>query len=226
MDKYFGKLSEECAKKATSAKKIKMVARKDSENYLQFGFILTEDPDFPRSLCLLCGERLSNQVMMPSKLKRHLEGKHESIAHKEKFFFAFESTERKAIDFIKNLITVSYKAFEASYAVVKNIAKTKFSFAMLAKFGFTIGKSLVLPCWQEIVKIIINKSVVKKVKRVALEDNSISRRINDMSDDILSELKDSLMKSEVFPPQLDESTDIQGKAQLPANIRYMLKTIV
>ena len=67
-------------------------------------FFLTEDPDFPRPLCLMCGERLSNQVMMPSKLKRHLEGKHESVAQKEKFFFAFESTERKEIDLKKILL--------------------------------------------------------------------------------------------------------------------------
>ena len=40
------------------------------------------------------------------------------------------------------------------------------------------------------------------------------------------QLKDSLMNSEVFALQLDESTDIQGKAQLLANIQYsLLKTI-
>ena len=42
-----------------------------------------------------------------------------------------------------------------------------------------------------------------------------------MSDDILSQLNNSLIQSEVFALQLDESTDIQGKAQLLANIRYM-----
>ena len=37
--------------------------------------------------------------MVLSKLKRNLEGKHESVAHKDKNFFAFESIERKAIEF-------------------------------------------------------------------------------------------------------------------------------
>ena len=54
MDKYFGKLSKECGEKAIPTKKTKMVARKYSENYLQFGLILTENPDFARPLCLLC----------------------------------------------------------------------------------------------------------------------------------------------------------------------------
>ena len=52
MDKYFEKLCKECGKKATSAKKKKMIARNFSENYLQFGFISTEDPDFPKPLCI------------------------------------------------------------------------------------------------------------------------------------------------------------------------------
>ena len=61
------------------------------------------------------------------------------------------------------------------------------------------------------------KAQLKKSKN-PLSDNSVSRRIDDMSDEILSQLKDSLMKSEVFALPLDESTNIQEKAQLLANI--------
>ena len=73
-----------------------------------------------------------------------------------------------------------------------------------------IGKSLVLPCCREIVKIMINESAVKEVEKVPLSDISICRRIDDISDDILSQLKDSLMKNKVFALQLlkDESTNI------------------
>ena len=49
MDKYFGKLSEECGKKATPAKKKKTVAGKYSESYLQFGFILIKDLNFSKA---------------------------------------------------------------------------------------------------------------------------------------------------------------------------------
>ena len=85
MDKYYGKLSKECGEKATPAKK--MVARNYIKNYLQIGFITTEDRDFLRLLCLVCGEKLSNQAMVLSKLKRHLEGKHKSVAHKDEKLF-------------------------------------------------------------------------------------------------------------------------------------------
>ena len=71
------------------------------------------------------------------------------------------------------------------------------------------------------MKIMINESAVKKVEKVPLSDNTMSRRIADMSDDTLSQVKDSLMKNEVFAFQLNESTDTQGKAQLLANVQYI-----
>ena len=46
------------------------------------------------------------------------------------------------------------------------------------------------------MKTIINKSAVKEVENAPLSNNTISMRIDNKSDDILSELKDSLMKSE------------------------------
>ena len=95
MDKYCGKLSKEYGKKAMPAKKRKMVARKYSENYLQFGFILTKDLDFPSSLFLLYSKKLSSQAMVLSKLK-HLEGKPESVAHKdEKIFLSLKKQNAK-----------------------------------------------------------------------------------------------------------------------------------
>ena len=97
--RIFGKFNKECGEKATPAKKKKMVARNYNKNYLQFAFISTEDPDFPRLLYLLFGKKLSNQATVLSKLKRHFEGKHDSVAHKDENFFAFESRERKAIAF-------------------------------------------------------------------------------------------------------------------------------
>ena len=114
---------------------------------------------------------------------------------------------------MKNFSTVLNKALEASYAVAKILAKTK--------QPHTITECLVLPCCQEIVNIMKNESAVKEVKKVPLSDNTLSRRIADMSDDILSQLKDILMKREVFALQLDESTDTLGKALLLANVRYI-----
>ena len=114
---------------------------------------------------------------------------------------------------MKDFSAVLNKALEASYAVAKILAKTK--------QPHTIAECLVLPCCREIVKIMINESAVKKVEKLPLSDNTMRRRIADMSVDILSQLKDSFMKSEVFALHLDESADTQGKAQLLADVRYI-----
>ena len=91
--------------------------------------------------------------MVPSKLKRNLEGTHKSVARKDKIFLRLKAENTKQWNFIKNFIQLSNKALEASYAVAKNIAKTK--------QPHTIGKSLVLPWCREIVKIVINENAVK-----------------------------------------------------------------
>ena len=87
----------------------------------------------------------------------------------------------KQLNFMKDFSTVSNKALETSYAVAKILAKTK--------QPHTIAECIVRPCCRKIVKIMINESAVKEVEKVPLSDNTMSRGIADMSDDILSQVK-------------------------------------
>ena len=63
----------------------------------------------------------------------------------------------------------------------------------------------------------------KEVLKIPMSDNTICRRISDMSQDIESQVIASIKEAKCFAIQLDESTDITGKAQLLAFIRFVCK---
>ena len=66
----------------------------------------------------------------------------------------------------------------------------------------------------------VGTEAANKLKSVPLSNNTVRRRIGDLSADILSQLLDRLRSSDHFSIQLDESTDIASAAQLIALVRY------
>ena len=63
-------------------KKQKLVKRQCREDYIQCGFSWCGNKDAPKPLCVVCGEKLANKAMVPSKLICHLNTKHAVHAHK------------------------------------------------------------------------------------------------------------------------------------------------
>jgi hypothetical protein len=65
-----------------------VTSHKYHDNYLNFGFTFYGLETHPISQCLVSGEKLSNECMVPSKLKRHFTTKHDHLLNKDKTYFS------------------------------------------------------------------------------------------------------------------------------------------
>ena len=84
-----------------------------------------------------------------------------------------------------------------------------------------MAETLILPACKAIVNEMLVPDAAKEISKVPLSDNTIARRIEDMSADVESIVLEKMCISGTFALQLDESTDISGCAQLLANVRFV-----
>ena len=91
----------------------------------------------------------------------------------------------------------------------------------------TIAESFILPGAKILVKRVFGEQVIAKLNAVSLSDNTIKRRIEEMSDDsadqILAKIKESKLDLAIH---LDESTDITNYCQLLVYVRYAQTNIM
>uniref|UniRef100_A0AAY5KQC3 BED-type domain-containing protein n=1 Tax=Esox lucius TaxID=8010 RepID=A0AAY5KQC3_ESOLU len=145
-----------------------------------------------RPQCVVCAEVLANDSMKPCKLKRHLETKHAGIKD-------------KPAEYLKRKLDVPHQQ-QATISVHSTVGQR------IAKLGkpHTIAETLILPAAQDMLGA------------VPLSNDTVARRISDMSNDIRDQLIEFIKKSPYFVLLLDESTDIAVQAQLLTYVRYLL----
>ncbi|KAL4126484.1 hypothetical protein QTP88_010706 [Uroleucon formosanum] len=114
---------------------------------------------------------------------------------------------------IKQFTKVNEKVMHASYLISLRIAK--------AGKPHTIGENLVLPAIKDAVGVMFGDKSSKDVEMIPLSNDTVERRINEMSQWTEDELIQRVRKSSFFSLQLDESTDVQGLCQLLVFIRYI-----
>ena len=66
----------------------------------------------------------------------------------------------------------------------------------------------------------IDKKAANVLKTVPLSNNTVFARINYIGIDIIEQVADKLKVLGTFALQLDETTDVSGKAQVIAFVRY------
>ena len=172
-------------------KKRKTVSRQYHESYLSYGFSWTGDVNCPHPECVICREKLVNANMVPSKLKRHLETKHPFHVERNLAFFkrASDLNQRQQACLL-DCVKVSDKAMEASYMLAELIAKQKKT--------HTIAETLILPALKKIAGVMLGPDAANVLSKVPSSDNTVKRRIDDMSDDIEQQLTEKLQVSGTF----------------------------
>lgn len=154
--------------------------------------------------------------MKPSLLTRHLEKSHQNFKNKDVEFF-----KRKEAALKKQRLDPSGSIFQQTNAVVKASYEVSLMIAKQKK-AHTIGENLILLAAKEMVRCIIGDEVAKKLNSISLSNNTVKRRIEDMSEDILQQVISDIKNSKNgFAIQLDETTDVTNCAQLLVFARYV-----
>ncbi|XP_071043051.1 SCAN domain-containing protein 3-like [Parasteatoda tepidariorum] len=108
--------------------------------------------------------------------------------------------------------SIKKSALRASYLVANRIAK--------AKKPFNIGEELILPATKDICPEIL-EAAVEKIAHVPLSASNVTRRIEEIAEDIEKQLLERINASPWYALQVDESTDIDSKAVLLVYVRYL-----
>ena len=180
---------------------------------MKCGFSCSGTDNEPRLQCMICGEVLSNNSMKPSHLQRHVTTKHAHLQDKPAEYFTRKcDLLNKCKLTIQSSCTPIAKAQEASYRASLRIAK--------ACKPHTTGEKLCLPLAKEMTEIMCGEKAVKQLHLVPLSNDTVSRRIVEMAEDVKKTLIERIKSSSYYSIQLDETTDVADLANLIVYVGY------
>ena len=85
----------------------------------------------------------------------------------------------------------------------------------------TIVEDFILPAAVDMSGTMVREKAQRTVQTMPSSNNTVSRRISDMTGDVLKQLLLRIQASEFYVLQLDESTDMAGLAQLLVYVLYV-----
>ena len=156
--------------------------RKYSEEFFKYGLTFIVEAGIERPQCVICNEIMSAESMKPNKMKRNFDAKHPNFAGKDVQYFKNkgDGVKKSRLDFGGKYQQQNMAAIEASYLVALRIAK--------ANKPHTIAEELLLPATKDIVRILLGAEYVNRLNTISLSNNTVSRRIDDMSADIMEQV--------------------------------------
>nr|XP_021512928.1 protein ZBED8-like [Meriones unguiculatus] len=191
--------------------------RRYNEDFLQYGFTSIITAGIEKPQCVICGGVLSAESMKPNKLRRHFDSKHPSFAGKDTNYFRSKADGLKKArpDTGGKCHRQNAVAVEASYLVALRIARTM--------KPHTFAEHLLFPVAKDSVQVMVGDESVTQLSAVSLSNDTVRRRINDMSADILDQVIQEIKSAPlpIFSLQLDESTDVANCSQLLVYVRYI-----
>jgi hypothetical protein len=87
----------------------------------------------------------------------------------------------------------------------------------------TIAETLIKSCSIEMAACVLGEQSKKKLETVQLSNNTVKRRIQDLSTDIEKDLVSRLKCSFAFSLQPDEQTDVSGLTVLLVFVPYLFQ---
>ncbi|XP_068225609.1 zinc finger BED domain-containing protein 5-like [Palaemon carinicauda] len=174
--------------------------RQYNESYLKFGFFWSGDAAQPNPLCVVCGDKMSNESM---------------VGYQDKDLVYFQrllDQQSKQRNVFEKTMTASERAQLASIEVAEIIA--------LKSKSHTLAESVILPACKKIVKSMFGEKAEKEISKIPLSNDTIHRRILDLSENIEKKVQKKLQDS-TFALTVDESTDISNTSHLLAFVRFI-----
>ena len=188
--------------------------RKYLDDYINYGFTVTERNGVQLPQCVICHAVLSNDALRPGRLERHLITNHKALKEKPKEFFTAKHHELNCMKLDSSSVfhQETWKLVEASYELSLLIAK--------AKKPHSVGETLVKPCLLSAANTVLGEESQRKLSRISLSDNTVKCRIDELSEDIKEQVLDKIKASRFYAIQCDESTDAAHLCQLLVYSRF------
>lgn len=176
----------------------------------KYFFILFKD----KPLCLICNETVS--VVKEFNIQRHFKTKHGSSMYaslsEEDIQFQIESLSkqlRSQQNLFKQQDATAANATKASYMIAHKIAKS----------NKTFGEGEFVKDCLQVAADVLCPDKKKLFESISLSRRTITTRIEKITENITSQLKEKIKSFVAFSITMDESTDISDTAQLLIFVR-------